>query len=89
MDDASTEVRTPREWPLPGVSVYARGLPSCQTGFSSGDSMLLGHDSPFAHAVVLRMVHLVMSAASTAQLWYIIPGLPASQSMWLGRRSSP
>lgn len=51
--------------------------------------MLLGHDSPFAHAVVLRMVHLVMSAASTAQLWYIIPGLPASQSMWLGRRSSP
>lgn len=36
--------------------------------------MLLGHDPRFDHAVVLGMVHLVMSAASTAQLWYIIPG---------------
>lgn len=51
--------------------------------------MLLEHDFRFDHAVVLRMARLVMSAASTAQLWYIIPGLPASQSMRLGRRSSP
>lgn len=35
--------------------------------------MLLGHDSRFGHAAVLRMIHLVMSAAPTVRLWYIIP----------------
>lgn len=35
--------------------------------------MLLEHDSWFGHAAVLMIVHLVMSAAPTVQLCYIIP----------------